>query len=164
MLGAVATALVVSADAAAENLLPLGPPTMGGRNAGCQVITSAEAQAALGRKTVIGQYDAGNLFICNLGLGYRMVQIGVFDTWYGDRWWRQQTTLRSNRATGTTVSALGGLGRAALKYEVRRDGEVTVREVMVRVGARAFRVTVLTDSATFPQLIRIARVVARRLA
>ena len=37
------------------------------------------------------------------------------------------------------------------------------REVMVRVGQRAFRVTVMADSATMPQLVRIAQYVAARL-
>ena len=103
MLGAVATALVVSADAAAENLLPLGPPTMGGRNAGCQVIPSAEAQAALGRKTVIGQYDAGNLFICNLATGKIA---GMIETMDGYSFWAMHAGIIAAGAVLLVVFAV----------------------------------------------------------
>ncbi len=165
-LGAV-VALPISAQptriAPTENLLPLGPPTQGGRNAGCQVLTGAEARKTLGRSTVIGQYDSGNLFICNLGLGFRMIQIGVFDRGsQSTLWWNHnKTVLRQNRKAGMTVTQLTGVGDAAWKME--REKPTVFREVMVRVGARAFRVTVLANSATMPQLVRIARYVTARL-
>lgn len=149
--------------APAENLLPLGPPTPGGRNAGCQVLSAADARKAIGRSTVIGQYDSGNLIICNLGLGNRMIQIGVFNRGsQSTLWWNHnKTVLRQNRAAGMTVTPLRGVGDVAWKME--REQPTTFREVTVRVGQRAFRVTVMADSATMPQLVRIAQYVAARL-
>jgi hypothetical protein len=144
-------------------LLPLGPPIPGGRNAGCQVLSKTEARKALGRSTVIGQYDSGNLIICNLGLGFRMIQIGVFDRGYQSTlWWNHnKTVLRQNRKAGMTVTALRGVGDVAWKME--REQPSIFREVTVRVGQRAFRVTVMASSATMPQLVRIARYVTARL-
>jgi len=147
----------------AENLLPLGPPTLGGRNAGCQFLSPSEARRSLGRSTVIGQYDAGNLTICNLGLGYeKMITVGVFDSGAQSRlgWEGIKQALRKNRAAGMLVAPLRGLGDAAWKEEHGKQG---MRQVSVRIGERAFRVTVLTDSATMAQLIRVARFVTARL-
>jgi hypothetical protein len=147
----------------AENLLPLGPPTPGGRNAGCQFLSPSEARRSLGRSTVIGQYDSGNLIICNLGLGMeKMITIGVFDRGAQSRlgWKGIKQALRQNRAAGMLVAPLRGLGDAAWK-EVH--GTQGMRQVSVRIGERAFRVTVLTNSAAIPQLIRVARFVTARL-
>jgi hypothetical protein len=127
------------------------------------VLSAAEARRVLGRSTVIGQYDSGNLIICNLGLGHRMIQIGVFDRGSQSAlWWNHnKTVLRQNRRAGMTVTSLHGVGDVAWKME--REKPTVYREVTVRVGERAFRVTVLANSATMPQLVRIARLVAARL-
>jgi hypothetical protein len=159
---AVGFALATPTAALAERLLPLGPTIVGGRNAGCQVITPAEARAATGRKASIAQYDAGNLFICSLGRGLQVVEIGVFDEWYSARWYETHNRILRGQP-GTTVTDLHGLGKAALKHESRTDGRLTIRQVLVRLDKRSFRVTVLSDVASFPQLIRVARIVARRL-
>ena len=119
----------------------------------------------MGRNLVLGQYDAGNVVICNIGLGNRMVQIGVFDPGRQSAgWWASDKEARRvNRAAGATVSRVAGIGRAAWKVELRQDGRLNFREVTVRVGQRAFRVTVFAESASMAQLLRLARAVTRRL-
>src|SRR5262245_48670244 len=147
-----------------ENLLPLGPPTVGGRNAGCQFLSPSEARRSLGRSTVIGQYDSGNLIICNLGLGMeKMITVGVFDRGAQSRlgWAGIKQALQQNRAAGMLVTPLRGLGDEAW---TEAHGKQGMRQVSVRVGERALRVTVLTNSAAMAQLIRIARFVTARLS